>query len=281
MDRRVSYDPLEATRDVHNLGGSRVVIAGLAQRLAFLHAVVEARRATLNWIGDQLREPVASSVIVAEHSRCVARCLAREHATECDDLRDRLATVLLGHVLDHALTAADREINIDIRHRHALGVKEALKEEVVADRVNVCNRECVGNYRTGRRATAWPYDDAVLACPANEVPDDQEVGVKAHPVDYGELHLDPLNRLGRRRLAVAVTEPLTNELGEISLLVLSFGQKTRDQLAPKFKLNVAAFGDLDSRSNRLGPLLERLRHLLVVAQVELVRLEDHPRVGER
>ena len=116
VDRRVSYDPLEATRDVHNLGGSRVVIAGLAQRLAFLHAVVEARRAALNWVGDQLREPVSGPIIVAEHSRCVARRLAREHAAEGDDLRYRFAAVLLGHVLDHAFTPADREVNVNIWH---------------------------------------------------------------------------------------------------------------------------------------------------------------------
>ncbi|CAB4345305.1 unannotated protein [freshwater metagenome] len=122
VDRRVPYDSLKAARDVNDLRGSRVVVTSLAQRLAFLHAVVEAWRAALDWIGDQLREPVAGSVIVAENSRCVASCLPREHAAEGDDLRDRFAAVLLGDVLDHALAATHREIDVNIRHRHALGV---------------------------------------------------------------------------------------------------------------------------------------------------------------
>ena len=45
--------------------------------------------------------------------------------------------------------------------------------------------------------------DPVVLRVVDEVPDDQEVGVEAHVVDDAELHLHPLDRLGRRRVAVA------------------------------------------------------------------------------
>ena len=103
-------------------------------------AVLEVRRAALLGIGDQLRELVADRVGIAEHARRVTRRRAREHLAEGDDLRHALLAVLLGHVTDHLLAAAHREVDVDVRHRHALGIEEALEQQVVADRVDVGDR---------------------------------------------------------------------------------------------------------------------------------------------
>jgi hypothetical protein len=92
--------------DLDDLLRDRVLVDLGAQRLAGLQAVLEARRAALIGIGDQLRQLVAGAVVEAEHARRVARRRAREHLAEGDDLRDRLLAVLLGHVADHALAAA-------------------------------------------------------------------------------------------------------------------------------------------------------------------------------
>ena len=103
VDRGVAHDPLETLRDVDDAPRVRVLVACLAQRLAVLQAVLERRRAPHDRVGYQLGEAVAGRVVVTEHSRGVARRRAREHLPERDDLRNRLAPVLLGHVSHHAL----------------------------------------------------------------------------------------------------------------------------------------------------------------------------------
>ena len=242
-----------------------------AQRLARLQAVLEARRTAHDRIRDQLREPVAGAVVVAEHARRVARRRAREHLAEGDDLRDRLLAVLVGHVADHALAAAHREVDVDVRHRHALGVEEALEQQVVAQRVDVGDLQAVGDDRARRRAAARADRDPGVLGVLDEVPDDQEVGAEAHPLDHAELVLGALDRLGRRRVAVAAAQPLLHQRAQVLALALAVGRRiARDQLAAELELDVAALGDLERRGDRLGPLGERLRHLLARAQVELV-----------
>ena len=137
--------PSRPLRDVDDLLGGRVPLDLGGELGARLHAVLEARRAALLRVGDQLGEAVADAVVVAEDARGVARGRAREHAAEGDDLRDAVGAVLLGHVADHAIAAADGEVDVDVRHRHALGVEEALEQQVVAERVDVRDLEAVGD----------------------------------------------------------------------------------------------------------------------------------------
>ena len=94
VDRGVADDALEALRDVDDLLGDRVARDLGGELGAGLQAVGEARRAALLRVGDQLGEPVADRVLVAEHARRVARRRAREHLAEGDDLRHAVGAVL-------------------------------------------------------------------------------------------------------------------------------------------------------------------------------------------
>ena len=79
---------------------------------------------------------------------------ARGHRREGDDLRDAVAAVLLGHVVDDALAAGDGEVDVHVGHRLAARVEEPLEEQVVADRVEVGDLEAVGDEAAGGRAAA-------------------------------------------------------------------------------------------------------------------------------
>ena len=137
VDRGVPHDSLEPLGHLDDLLGGRVPVDLGAQAAARPEAVLEARRTAHDRVGDQLGQAIAGAVVEAEHARRVARRRAREHLAERDDLRHRLLAVLVGHVPDHALTAADREVDVDIGHRHALGIQEALEQQAVAERVDV------------------------------------------------------------------------------------------------------------------------------------------------
>ena len=80
----------------------RVGVDGLAQLRAGLEAVLERLPGPFR---DQLRDPVDDAVRDLEHAAGVADRGARRHRREGDDLRDAVAPVLLGDVVDDAVAA--------------------------------------------------------------------------------------------------------------------------------------------------------------------------------
>ena len=121
---------------------TRVGVVGRLQLLARLQAVVEV---DLRALRDHLGDPVDRAVRHLEHAAGVADGGAGHHRREGDDLRDAVAAVLLGDVVDDALAAADGEVDVHVGHRLAARVQEALEEEAVAHRVDV------GDLRGSRR----------------------------------------------------------------------------------------------------------------------------------
>src|SRR6202012_1274278 len=67
---------------------------------------------------------------------------------------------------------------------------ESLEQEVVLDRIQVGDAEHVGHQRPGAGPTAGPDGNPVLARPADEVRDDQEIARKAHTADDAELEVE-------------------------------------------------------------------------------------------
>ena len=132
----------------------------------------------------------------------------------------------------------------------------------------------VGDDRAGRRAAAGADRDAVLLGVADEVPDDQEVGGEAHLLDHPELELEPLDRLGRDRVAVAGAQALAGDPPQHRLRLLAVGGRVaRQQQLAQLDLDVAALGDLQRGRHRLRPLGEGLGHFLGALEVELVGVE--------
>ncbi len=75
----------------------------------------------------------------------------------------RSRAVLLVDVLDHLAAAAHAEVDVDVGHADALGIEEALEQQVVAQRVDVGDAQRVGDQRAGGRAAPGPDRDAALA----------------------------------------------------------------------------------------------------------------------
>ncbi len=114
------------------------------------------------------------------------------HRPEGDDLADVLLAVLLRDVFDHLLPAPGAEVDVDVGQADALGVEEALEEEVVLDRVDVGDAQAVGDHAPRRRAAAGADGDALLPGGLDEVPDDEEVALEAHLLDEPDLAVEPL-----------------------------------------------------------------------------------------
>ena len=151
VHRGVAGHPLEALRDGQQLLDPLVLLLhlledrALDQRLLERH--VERRR-------DRLRDAVGVGVRNVHHPGDVAHDRARLHRPERDDLRDVLAAVLVRDVLDHFAAPPLAEVDVDVGQRHALGVEEALEDQVVLDRIDVGDPQAVGDEAAGGRAAA-------------------------------------------------------------------------------------------------------------------------------
>ena len=108
--------PSSGAREVDDLLRDRVGVVRLRESAARLQLVVERLPGALR---DELRDPVDGAVGDLEHAAGVAHGGACGHRPEGDDLRDAVAAVLLGDVVDDALAALDGEVDVHVRHRLA------------------------------------------------------------------------------------------------------------------------------------------------------------------
>ena len=75
------------------------------------------------------------------------------------------------------------EVDVEVGHRHALGIEEALEQQVERDRVEVGDGQRPGDDRARARAAARPDRNVVGLGPFDEVGDDQEVAGEPHAGD--------------------------------------------------------------------------------------------------
>ena len=148
-------------------------------------------------VGDHLREAVGLGVGQVVHARDVADDHLGAERAVGDDVGHAVVAVLPAHVVDDLAAAAHAEVDVEIGRRDALGVEEALEEELEAERVEVGDAEQVGDDAAGAGAAPGADGDALLLGPVDEVPDDQEIVGVAGLVDDRELVVDPLAELRR------------------------------------------------------------------------------------
>jgi hypothetical protein len=270
---------LDQLRDLPFRLGPRAQLRGLLERLVERDA--EALR-------HELRDAVDVAVGQPHHPPDVADRRARLELAEGDDLRDALAldplaVVLAGDVADHLVAAPHAEVDVDVGHRHLLGIQEALEDDVVLDRIDAGDAEAVGDDAAGRGAPARPDRDPVAARVGDEVRDDQEVAGEAHRPDHAELVLHALRVLGEARRdrlvrveAEARAQALPGLLAEHRLAGRTRRQlELRQVVAARVEVEVdlAALRDLEGVRERRGMVVEELRHLVAGLEVEAVPVE--------
>ena len=122
-----------------------------------------------------------------------------------DDVGHAVVAVLPAHVIDHFAAAAHAEVDVEIGRGNALGIEEALEEELEAERVEVGDAQQIGDEAAGAGAAARADRDALFLGPANEVPDDEEIVGVAGLLDDGEFVVGPVAKL-RRELGAGFGE---------------------------------------------------------------------------
>ena len=205
----LAHGALEFLCVLHRVADQRIV------RLLFLYQLgnflVGLGESGPGLFGYQFRDAVALREGQLLYAGDVLDRGLRRHRAERDDLCDALAAVLLDHVVQHVGAAVLVEIDVHVRKRNPVGIQEALEQQVVLHRVDIGDRQRVGDDRPGRRAPARPHRDAHFPGGANKVPHDQEVPREAHPLDRRQFVLDTLADSVRQR-AVASLGPLVGQM---------------------------------------------------------------------
>ena len=131
----MAVEALELLGDVEQAVDQRVGVAlGLEARLVG-DRLFEGHR-----VGRVLRHHLGEAIDLAvghlQHAADVAEHGAGLQRAEGDDLRDLVGAVFLLDVGDHLVAPVLAEVDVEVGHRHAVGIEEALEEqgEAQADR---------------------------------------------------------------------------------------------------------------------------------------------------
>ena len=169
---------------------------------AFAHRVLQRHAQD---VGDKLGHAVDQAVREAEHAAGIAHHRLGRHRAVGDDLADAVAAVLARDVVDHLVAPVHAEVDVEVGHRHAFRVEEALEQQAVRQRVQVGDLQRPRHQRAGAGAAARADRDAVVLSPLDEVGHDQEVAGEAHLADGVQLEIQPLlvvlaRMAGRQRI---------------------------------------------------------------------------------
>ena len=197
------------------------VLEFVAQVGAGLERVVERG---LGAVGDEAGEAVRLGDVDVEGARDVLDADLGRHRAEGDDVRDVVGAVLVHDPGEDAIAPGVVEVHVDVRHRDAVGIQEALEEQVVGDGVDVGDPQAVGDDAPGGGTSAGADDDAHLACGGDEVLHDEEVAGKAHVADGLQLEAQALLDFRRHAAGPAALRPGAREVLEVVRLVLDAPQ---------------------------------------------------------
>ena len=267
--RRVPRDALEGLRRVDEFAdGGLCLVRGL-QLGRLLERVGEG---DVQGVRHHPRDAVRGAEVHAQRATGVAKGGLRPQRPEGADLRDAVAAVLLDGVLDDLAAALVREVEVDVRHRDALGVEEPLEHQPVRERFDVRHVERVQDDR-GRGRAPDAHADARRLRELRDVLDDQHVLVEPGLSDDVQLVVEPVAvHVGHVRVAAVeaflalLAEPLARGLAVRDPGVRELG-------APELNVDVHPLRDRRRIVRRLGVVREQRPHLLLRTEVERVAVE--------
>ena len=273
VGRGVPGQAFETLRDVEGARHHRVLVAKRLQ-LWFAGDRGRQRHRRGRILRHQLGQLVDLAIRHLQHAPDVAQHTARLQRSEGDDLRHLIAAIALLHVVDHLAAPVLAEVDVEVGHRHAFRIEEALEQQTKADRIEIGDGQRIGDQRARAGAAAWSDRNALGLGPFDEVGDDQEVTRIVHAGDDIDLESEPraivfLRRALRQAMHLEpVGEPLFGLAAQfLVFVVLRIGrvgagadrEARQDRLAGG-RTERATLGDLDRRGQRLRKVGEQHGH---------------------
>ena len=270
---RVTRHTLDRLRHVDNLARFHIGLVHLrefrtgCERLINRHAQLKRNR-----LGDLVGLGIAD----AERPADVAHRLFGLHRTKGNDLRNTILTVFARHVVDDLRPAFIAEVDVDIRHADTLRIEKTFKDQIVFDRVDVRNRQTVGDDRTRRRAAPRPDHDLVLLRVIDKIPDDKEIFHIAHGLDRAQFVLQTVDQILRRIFSVAFNQAVTAELAQIVAVRHALRRhEFRQVILAETEIKITGLSDHVSVLDRFRDRCKDFPHLSLTLKVKFVVREAH------
>ena len=178
-----------------------------------------------------------------------------------------IAPVTLLHVADHLVAPVLAKVDVEVGHRHALGIEKALEQKPEADRIEIGDRQRIGNQGACARAAAGADWNAFRLRPLNEIGDDQEVAGIFHAGDDAQFEIEPravfvFGMAGRdARARQPSAEARFRALAQFARLVAVADREARQDRIVGMRAEGAALGDLDRARKRLRQIGKQRDHL--------------------
>ena len=151
----MAIEAFEALADIEQLGHDRLGVARLLEP-GLAGDGLRQRDGVCRVHRHELAQAVNLSIRHLQHAAHVAEHGARLKLAEGDDVGDAVRAVALAHIGDHFVAPVLTEVDVEIGHRHALRIQEALEQEAEAHRVEIGDGERIGHERARARAAPGP-----------------------------------------------------------------------------------------------------------------------------
>ena len=298
--RCVTIKAFELLRDFEKARDDRFAVA-LFLQLRFALDRLRQRDRIGRVVRHEFAEPIDLSIRHLQHAADVAQHGARLQLSVRNDLCDAIVAVFFLHIVDDAIALFLAEIDVEVGHRNTFRIEEALEQQPELQRIEIGDRQRIGDERTRARSAARPDRNAVGFRPLDEVGHDEEVARKLHLRDDVDFVDEPLfvilDRESRRRpvrrqapretvlrlrFEFGCFEP---EVFNLAQTVVGFDEARQDRLATLGPRR-AAHRDLDRVGERLGQVREQRHHLRFGLEIVLgtgaaaVVLDDVAAVGD-
>ena len=270
VGRGVAVQPFELAARCRRRGATTGSLSRAACSRGSSSMALAERDRVERILRHQLAELVDLAIRHLQHAADVAQHAARLQGAEGDDLRDPLVAVALLHVVDDLVAPVLAEVDVEIRHRHALGIEEALEQEPEPHRIEIGDGERIGDERARARAASRPDRDALRLRPLDEVGDDEEVAGILHAFDHLELEGQSLaiflDRAAGREAVAAMRRSspssarLRSSAASSTAAPSLADREARQDRRLRPRPEGAALRDLDRRGDRLGQVGKQLGH---------------------
>ena len=275
VHRRVTRKSFQLQAHVDQIVNLLVLLIQLSElRIHFEGARDRDRRIALVWY--HLGYPVHIIIWKVERTPHIANHALCRHRTERHDLNNLVMPVFLTHIVDHFLPPLIAEINVNIGHRHALRVQEPLKQQAVADWIDVRDMQAVRDDASRRRAAPRTDGNVMLPGPVDKIPHDQEVIYIPHFLNHAKLvvQLFPDRAV---IVGIALRQPVGTELVEVTPRVIALRNvELRQFRHAKLDLHIATVGNHRRVVERLLRVWKQLPHLHLALDIVLPAIIAHP-----
>ncbi len=188
------------------------------------------------------------------------------------------------HVVDDFFPPCLAEVDIEVGRGDALGVQETLKNELVAQRVDLRDAQCVGHETATAGASPRAHRDAVRVREMDEIPYHQEIVDEPGLFDDGQflfetrhhLALAVVARVHGIREVVVLLDAFVCQVDQVLLLIHAIRTvKGGEVKGAEFHLEVAAVRDLKGQVHGAREFTEQRFQLLACLQVEFFARVPH------